>query len=74
MKMQIDCLRELYKENLKRKLRHLIIDLQRELEQLDKDENYRPNSCGIIQGSASDIDELCIKLGVLDAVEFWRNL
>ena len=40
-----------------------------ELKQLKENPNYKPNSCGIIQGDATNIDELCVKLGVLDAVK-----
>lgn len=43
--------------------------LEGELDQLKNNPYYKPNSCGIIQGSASDIDELCIKLGVLDSIK-----
>lgn len=69
MEMQIKSLREMYKINLERKLESLIKNLQMELKQLKGDSKYRPNSCGIIQGSATDIDELCVKLGVLDSIK-----
>ena len=68
MEMQIDVLRRMYKTELERKLKNLITDMERELSQLRTNPKYRPNSCGIIQGSAQNIDELCIKLGVLDSV------
>ena len=73
IEMQIECLRGIYLTNLKRKIEYLVTDLQRELEEINRCEEtgrqYRPNSCGIIQGSAQNIDELCIKLGVLDSVQ-----
>lgn len=68
IEMQVNVLRKMYKTNLERKLKNLIFDLEQELSQLKTNPHYRPNSCGIIQGSAQDIDELCIKLGVLDSV------
>lgn len=68
MEMQIDVLRRMYKTELERKLKNLITDMERELSQLRTNPHYKPNSCGIIQGSASTIDELCVKLGVLDSV------
>lgn len=69
METQILVLKKMYKTDLERKLDILIKSLQIELEQLRTNPYYRPNSCGIIQGSASDIDNLAIKLGVLDSVE-----
>lgn len=69
MEMQIEALRKMYKINLERKLESLIKSLQMELKQLKENPNYKPNSCGIIQGDATNIDELCVKLGVLDAVK-----
>lgn len=68
MEIEIKSLRDMYKENLKRNMKSLIRDLQVELEQLEKNENYKPNSCGIVQRQGANIDELCIKLGVLDSV------
>lgn len=69
METQIRVLRKMYKANLERKLENLISGLSRELKQLKTNPYYKPNSCGIIQGEASNIDELCIKLGVLDSIE-----
>lgn len=69
METQVLVLKKMYKSDLERKLDILIKSLQIELEQLRTNPYYRPNSCGIIQGSASDIDNLAIKLGVLDSVE-----
>lgn len=69
METQILVLKKMYKTDLERKLDILIKSLQIELEQLRTNPYYRPNSCGIIQGSASDIDNIAIKLGVLDSVE-----
>ena len=69
METQIRVLKKIYKSDLERKLDKLIKSLQIELEQLRTNPYYRPNSCGIVQGNASDIDNLAIKLGVLDSVE-----
>lgn len=69
MKMQIETLEVVFKKNLERKLESLIKNLERELKELKEKPNYRPNSCGIIQGEASNIDELCIKLGTLNAIK-----
>ena len=69
METQILVLKKMYKTDLERKLDILIKSLQIELEQLRTNPYYRPNSCGILQGSASDIDNIAIKLGVLDSVE-----
>lgn len=68
MEMQIDVLRRMYKTELERKLTNLITDMERELSQLKTNPYYKPNSCGIIQSSAHNIDEICIKLGVLDSI------
>lgn len=68
MKVQVDCLREMYKDDLKSRIEHLVLDLQRELKKMEAD-NYKPNSCGIIQGQAREIDNLAVKLGVLDSVD-----
>lgn len=65
---QVDSLRSIYKADLERKLENLVLGLSIELEHMKSNPQYRPNSCGIIQGSASEIDELCVKLGVLEAV------
>lgn len=69
MEMQIDSLKKVYKINLERKLESLIKNLQMELKQLKENPNYNPNSCGIVQSDGMNIDELCIKLGTLDAVK-----
>lgn len=68
LEMQMDCLERMYRENLKRKIKGLIKNLERELEQLEKSDKYKPNSCGIIQGEASDIDELCVRIGVINSI------
>ena len=68
MKDQVDWLREKYKKELKREVEYLVLDLQRELKRMETD-SYKPNSCGIIQGQARKIDELAVKLGVLDMVD-----
>lgn len=69
MEMQIESLKKVYKINLERKLESLIRNLQIELKQLKENPNYKPNSCGIVQSDGMNIDELCIKLGTLDAVK-----
>ena len=69
MEMQIESLKEVYKINLEIKLESLIRNLQIELKQLKENPNYKPNSCGIVQSDGMNIDELCIKLGTLDAVK-----
>lgn len=69
MEMQIESLKKVYKINLERKLESLIRNLQIELKQLKENPNYKPNSCGIVQYDGMNIDELCIKLGTLDAVK-----
>lgn len=69
MEMQMESLKDIYRADLERKMESLITTLQTELNELKNNPYYRPNSCGIVQGSASEIDDLCIKLGVLDAVK-----
>jgi hypothetical protein len=77
MERQIDLLEEMYLINLERKIEGLISDLQIELNELrrckEKGIKYTPNSCGIVQGQGVNVDELCIKLGVLDAVKKDKN-
>lgn len=68
MKAQVDFLRKMYKDDLKKRVEHLILDLQRELKKMEAD-NYEPNNCGIIQGQAKEIDNLAVKLGVLGIVD-----
>lgn len=68
MKDQIAFLRGMYKKELKRRIELLVWDLQRELKKMETD-NYKTNGCGIIQGQARDIDNLAVKLGVLDSME-----
>lgn len=69
IKMQMEILEKNYKNNLERRLTSLIKSLEIELLQLKENPHYRPNSCGIIQSEANNIDELCIKLGVLRSVK-----
>ena len=69
MEMKIESLKMIYKKDLERKLSILVDSLTYELEQLKTNPYYKPNSCGMIQGSAQDIDNLCIKLGVINAIE-----
>ena len=69
IEMQMSVLKEMYRRNLESKIEFLIKNLERELEQLKNNPSYKPNSCGIIQNEATNIDELCIKLGVLDSVK-----
>ena len=69
IKMQMEILEKNYKNNLERRLTSLIKSLEIELLQLKENPCYRPNSCGIIQSEANNIDELCIKLGVLRSVK-----
>ena len=69
IEMQMESLEKIYKKNLERRLTSLINNLQIELHQLKENPDYRPNSCGIIQSEANNIDELCIKLGTLRAVK-----
>ena len=66
---QLESLKKIYKKDLERKLSVLADSLAFELEQLRNNPYYKPNSCGIIQGSAQDIDNLCIKLGVIESIE-----
>lgn len=69
MEVQIESLEKIYRADLERKLEILITILQTELNELKNNPHYKPNSCGIVQGNASDIDELCIKLGVIDSIK-----
>ena len=68
MKAQVDYLREKYKDALKRKVERLMLDLQRELKLMETDD-YKPNTYGIIQGTAREIDILVAKLSILDVVD-----
>lgn len=69
IEMQMESLKKIYKKNLESKIEVMIQKLEGELEQLKNNPYYKPNSCGIIQSEATNIDELCIKLGVLDSVK-----
>ncbi len=69
MEVQMESLKDIYRADLERKLEILITILQTELNELKNNPYHKPNSCGIVQGSANDIDELCIKLGVIDAIK-----
>lgn len=70
MEVQINSLEEMYKKNLKRKIRLLMCDLENELERLENDKGYFPNTSGILQHKAISIDELCIKLGLLNNIKY----
>lgn len=50
------------------KLKSLADSLNHEIELLENNENYTPNSMGIIQGEASAIDNLCGKINTLDDI------
>lgn len=69
MELQMESLKDIYITDLERKIEILITILQTELNELKNNPYYKPNSCGIVQGNASDIDELCIKLGVIDSIK-----
>ena len=51
-----------YRNELIKKMRGLIHDLNREIEIMEKDETYYPNSLGIVQRQGDDVDIYCQKL------------
>ena len=72
MKMNMSALRKNYKTNLIRHVKSLINTLQIELEQLEKNPDYIPSGCGIIQGSGKVIDDYCAKLDTIKMIsEEW---
>jgi hypothetical protein len=64
--------KEQYINNLETQIKGLISSLELELQDLQDcrefKKEYVPNSCGIVQSQGRDIDELCIKIGVLRKV------
>lgn len=69
METQINCLKDMYKESLISKLESTIKWLEIELDNLKNNPHHKPNSCGILQSSANEIDNLAVKLGVLDSIK-----
>ena len=53
------------RNKLMSRIKSLKDNLDYTLEMLEKDENYKPNSLGIIQSSGVEIDVLCSKLSTL---------
>jgi hypothetical protein len=54
------------KAELKKEIQGLMYTLEREIEYLDTEPDYIPNSLGVIQGNASRIDNLCGQIAALD--------
>lgn len=73
MKIQIDCLRDVYSVQLEREIKSLYRTLGCELNNIEKARRagkvYRPNYRGIVQRAGHNIDELCIQLGILNSVD-----
>lgn len=68
LKIRIETDLKWCKLDLVAKLKSLSNSLNHEIELLENNENYTPNSMGIIQGEASAIDNLCGKINVLDDI------
>ena len=54
------------RDKLKKDLGFLIENLTRELDLINNNPYHRPNSCGIIQSNAINIDMLCAELDMLE--------
>ena len=68
LKIRIETDLKWSRSDLISKLKSLSNSLNREIELLENNENYTPNSMGIIQGEASAIDNLCGKINTLDNI------
>ena len=68
LKIRIETDLKWKKQDLISKLKSLTNSLNCEIESLENNENYTPNSMGIIQGEASAIDNLCGKINTLDDI------
>lgn len=68
LKIRIETDLKWCKLDLVAKLKSLSNSLNHEIELLENNENYTPNSMGIIQGEASTIDNLCGKINALDGI------
>nr|DAZ34399.1 MAG TPA: hypothetical protein [Caudoviricetes sp.] len=68
LKIRIETDLKWCKLDLVAKLKSLTDSLNHEIELLENNENYTPNSMGIIQGEASTIDNLCGKINALDGI------
>ena len=68
LKIRIETDLKWCKLDLVAKLKSLADSLNHEIELLENNENYTPNSMGIIQGEASAIDNLCGKINALDDI------
>lgn len=68
LKIRIETDLKWCKLDLVAKLKSLTNSLNHEIELLENNENYTPNSMGIIQGEASAIDNLCGKINALDGI------
>lgn len=69
VKMKIETDLKWSKADLISKLKSLANSLNHEIGLLENNENYTPNSMGIIQSEASIIDNLCGKINVLDSID-----
>ena len=68
LKIRIETDLKWKKQDLISKLKSLVNSLNCEIESLENNENYTPNSMGIIQGEASAIDNLCGRINTLDDI------
>ena len=68
LKIRIETDLKWKKQDLISKLKSLVNSLNCEIESLENNENYTPNSMGIIQGEASTIDNLCGRINTLDDI------
>lgn len=68
LKIRIETDLKWKKQDLISKLKSLVNSLNCEIESLENNESYTPNSMGIIQGEASAIDNLCGKINTLDDI------
>lgn len=68
IQMQMDTIEKACKTVLKRKISWLINELEYELKQLKEDSNYSPNDDGIIKDVGRDIDDMCIKIALIERI------
>lgn len=68
MEVKMDTIEKACKTVLKRKIELLISDLEAELEELKNNSDYIPGDDGIIKDIGRDIDDMLIKIGLINRI------
>ena len=68
LKIEVDVDLKLRKKELLNKLKSISNSIDIEIKQLETNENYIPNSLGILQGEGDAVDVLCGKIAVLNSL------